>query len=175
MSVLFTTKEINDKFDSLDSTNTTNTTNIAANTALLTATSDGLNAARTARVTYDFATDGGAQGTIGLGVTLPDNAVIRRAWYDVQTTFTSAGDLATVALNIPTDGDLVDAIAIGDGTNPWDAGIHDIVNAANVAEDIDAPTGYLKLTGAREVSIVIATEDLTAGKLILFIDYVVSE
>lgn len=142
---------------------------------LVAPTSDGLNAGRIARVTYDFGTDGGSQGTIGLGVTLPDNALIRRAWYEVITTFTSATDAATVALNIPTDGDLVDAIAISDGTNPWDAGLHDIVNAANVAENVDAPTGYLKLTGAREVSLVIATEDLTAGKAIFFIDYVVSE
>lgn len=138
-------------------------------------TADGLNAGRIARVTYDFATDGGAISTIGLGVTIPDNALIRRAWYEVITTFTSATDAATIALNIPTDGDLIDAIAISAGTNVWDEGLHDIVNAANVAEDVDAPTGYLKLTGAREVSLVIAVEAVTAGKAIFFIDYVVSE
>lgn len=139
------------------------------------AASDSLSAGRLARVTYDFAVNGGTIGTIGLGLTLPDNAIIRRAWYDVITTATSATDAATIAINIPTDGDLVDAIAISAGGNAWDAGLHDIVNAANVAEDIDAPTTYLKLTDAREVSVVVAVEDLTAGKFIIFIDYTVSE
>ena len=169
----FVIPEVDEKFDSLDTTDTTHTANIATNTALLNAGSDGLNAARTARATYDFAVSGGAISTIGLGVTLPDNALIRRAWYEVNTTFTSATDAATIALNIPTDGDLVDAIAISDVSNPWDAGVVDIVNAANVAEDYDTPTGYLKLTGAREISVVIAVEAVTAGKATFFVDYVI--
>jgi len=64
-------------------------------------------------------------GTYGLGVTIPGNAIILRAYYDVLTTFTSAGDTATIALGVPTDGDIVAAIAINDGSNPWDAGLFD--------------------------------------------------
>lgn len=137
---------------------------------------DGLGVKRCARATYDFDVDGGAAGTIGSGVTLPDNAVITRAWYDVITTCESEGaDAGTMAINIPTDGDLNDAIAISDVSNPYDAGIHDIVNAANVAEDSDDPSQYLKLTDARELSFVIAGQDFTAGKLVVFVEYFVSE
>ena len=70
---------------------------------------------------------------------------------------------------------MIYAIAIVDGSNPYDAGIHDVVNAANVAEDSDDPSKYLKLTDAREISFVIATQNFTAGKLIVFVEYYVSE
>jgi len=66
---------------------------------------DGLNVKRIARATYSYAEHGGAVSTIGLGVTLPDNAVVTRTWYEVITTLTSnsANDAATVNLHIPTD------------------------------------------------------------------------
>jgi len=134
-------------------------------------TADKLHAHRIARATYDFATDGGAQGTIGLGVTLPDNAIVVRAWYEVLTTLTSSTDAATVSLDIPTDdvAGLLAAIAISDASNPWDAGHHECIQdgtAANFSE---------KCTAARELSMTVATEDLTAGKFILFAEYVVSD
>jgi len=62
------------------------------------ATSDALNVRRIARATYDFAVDGGAISTIGSGVTLPDNAIITKCWFDVSTTLTSATDAATIAI-----------------------------------------------------------------------------
>jgi len=133
--------------------------------------SDGLHAHRVARATYDFAEHGGAQGTIGLGVTLPDNAIVVRAWYEVLTTLTSATDAATVSLDIPTDdpAGLLAAIAINDGTDPWDAGHHECIQdgtAANFSE---------KCTAARELSMTVATEDLTNGKFILWVEYIVSD
>jgi len=132
---------------------------------------DKLLAHRIARATYDFATDGGAQGTIGLGVTLPDNAIVVRAWYEVLTTLTSNTDAATISLDIPTDdpAGLLAAIAINDGTNPWDAGHHECIQdgtAANFSE---------KCTAARELSMTIAVEDLTDGKFILWAEYIVSD
>ena len=134
---------------------------------------DDLHAHRVARATYDFDEHGGAQGVIGLGVTLPDNAIVTRAWYEVLTTLTSGGaDAATVSIDIPTDdvAGIVAAIAISDGTNPWAAGLHDAIQtgtAANFAE---------KCTAARQISITVAGgQDLTAGKFILFAEYVVSD
>ncbi|MCK4499269.1 hypothetical protein KAU11_02130, partial [Candidatus Babeliales bacterium] len=38
----------------------------------------------------------------GLGVYLPDNAIIIRAWYDVITTFESATDAGTIAIKAQT-------------------------------------------------------------------------
>jgi len=138
--------------------------------ALAAGSADGLNIKRIARATYDFAVDGGAQGDIGLGETLPDNAVIVRAWYEVITTLESSTDAATIALTIPTDdvAGIVAATAISAATD-WDAGNHEAIQdgtAANFAE---------KCTAAREITATIAVEDVTAGKFILFAEYVVSD
>lgn len=133
---------------------------------------DGLHVKRIARATYDFATDGGAISTISLGVTLPDNAAVIKAWYQVLTTLTSVGDNATVSIDIPTDDEagILAAVAIDDGSNPWDAnGMVDCIQtgaAANVSE---------QLTAARLVSITIAVEAVTAGKFIVWLEYVVSD
>ena len=132
---------------------------------------DGLHLHRIARATYDFASDGGTQGAIGLGVTLPDNAIITRAWYEVITTLTSSTDAATVSIDIPTDdaAGIVAAIAINDASNPWDQGLHDAIQDGALANYSN------KTTAARELSITVATEDLTAGKFILYAEYVVSD
>jgi len=123
-----------------------------------------------ARGTYDFAVDEGAQGVIGLHVTIPDNAVIVRAWYDVKTTLQSAGDTATVSLDIPTDdvAGILAAIAINNGT-PWDAGYHECIQDGAVGNFAEI------CTDDRELSMTVAVQDLTAGKFILYAEYVVSD
>ena len=138
---------------------------------LVVPSADGLHARRIARATYDFAVDGGAISTIGLGVTIPDNAIVVRAWYEVLTTLTSATDAATVALTIPTDdvGGIVAAIAISDASNPWDAGNHEAIQTGTVANFAN------KCTAARGLSMTIATEALTAGKFILYAEYIASD
>ena len=133
---------------------------------------DGRLAKRIARVTYDFAEHGGAQGVISLGVTLPDNAIITRAWYEVITTLQSATDAATVSIDIPADdvAGIVAAIAISDVSNPWDAGLFEAIQDGTVANF------STKTTAARELQITVAGgEDITAGKFILFAEYVVSD
>ncbi len=133
--------------------------------------SDGLHPHRIARATYDFAVLGGAISTIGLGVTLPDNAIITRAWYEVITTLTSATDAATVSIDIPTDdvAGIVAAIAISNVANAWDAGLKEAI------QDGTAANFSTKATAARALSITIAVEAVTAGKFILFAEYVVSD
>ncbi len=106
----------------------------------------------------------------GLGVYLPDNAIITRAWYEVLTTFTSATDAATIAITIPTDdvAGIVAATAISAGGNVWDAGNHEAIQtgtAANYSE---------KCTAERELTATVAVEALTAGKFRLYCEYVVS-
>lgn len=141
---------------------------------LLAPTTDALLPSRTLRATYDFAVDGGAESTIGSGITLPDNAIVTYCFYDVATTFTSGGaDAATIAINIPTDGDLQTAIAISDGTNPYDAGL---IECDTKGTDPGDPATFIKTTAAREISWVIAGgQAVTAGKLQLFLQYVVSD
>ena len=128
---------------------------------------DGLSRVRVATATYDFAVDGGAISAIDLGVTLPDNAMILDGMVDVITTLTSAGDTATIALHAEAAGDIVAAIAINDGTNPWDAGLRAI-------KQLGTSTTATKLTAARAITATIAVEAVTAGKFVVFLRYVLS-
>jgi hypothetical protein len=132
---------------------------------------DGLHAKRIARATYDFAVYGGEVGNIGLGVSLPDNAIITRSWYTVLDNLTSANGNATVALSIPTDEavEIVAATAINAEGNIWAAGHHEGIQTGAAADFSD------QTTEAGELTLTIGVEDLTAGKLILFCEYVVLE
>lgn len=123
----------------------------------------------------------------GLGVYIPDNAVITKAWYDVVTTFTSpTSDAATIALHVQSAGDLVAANDIADSTAPFDAGLHGTLAGypnlgADAAHDSALEVAALfagtmiKMTAERELTATVAVEALTAGKLNLFVEYVISD
>ena len=135
------------------------------------APADGLGFLKVARATYDFAEHGGAIGAINLGVTLPDDAVVCGGFVDVKTTCTTAGaDAGTMALHVEAANDIVTAIAVSDGTNPWDAGLHAIKPKANTPE-----TTGIKLTTARAITATIAGQAFTAGKFVLFLYYLVGD
>lgn len=123
-----------------------------------------------ATASYDVT--GGDDGTVGahgLGVYIPDNAVITNAIVDVVTTFTDgASDTATIALSAQSANDLVSAVAISNGANPWDAGIH-----AGVPDG--AAANAVKTTAERELTATVATAALTAGKLNIFVEYFISD
>lgn len=104
-------------------------------------------------------------GAHGLGIYVPDKAVIKRAWYNVITTFTSATDAGTVALSAQSANDLKAAIAISNGANPFDAGILEGV-------PVDTAATRIKLTAERELVATVAVEALTAGKLVLYVEYI---
>lgn len=145
---------------------------------------------RVVKATFDTAavdSTGAPNTTIaahGLGVILPKGAIITNAYYDVVTTFTSATDAATLAIKAQGANDMVSAIAISDATNVWDAGIHGTLQmspalGADAAHDtaleviaLQAAL-MLKLTADRELTITVAVEALTAGKLNLYVEYVV--
>lgn len=121
-----------------------------------------------------------------LGVYIPDNAVITRAWYDVVTTFTSANDSATIALHVQGANDLVAAIAISDASNVWDAGIHGtLIGYPNLGADAAHDSALevaalfagvmLKTTAERQLTATVAVQALTAGKLNLYVEYVISD
>lgn len=123
----------------------------------------------------------------GLGVYIPDNAVVTNVFYDVVTTFTSATDAATIALHLQSAGDLVAAIAISDATNVFDAGLHGTLTAGTttlteaapntrtqIVHAADIAAGYIKMTAEREVTVTVAVEALTAGKMNIYIEYVIS-
>lgn len=117
------------------------------------------------------------------GIFVPDNSIVTRCFYEVNTTFTSATDTATIAIMIEGAGDVVAALAINDGTNIWDAGIHGtIVGAPTLGADASHDTAievgaltaasFIKVDGQEEVTFTVAVDVLTAGKLTLYIEYV---
>lgn len=97
---------------------------------------------------------------------LPANFVITQAWIHVLTTFTSATDAATIKLGYTGADTAFDAaIAISDGTNPWDAAaprVSDNAATGLVAAFITAAAGDAILA-------TVAVEALTAGKLLVVI------
>lgn len=137
---------------------------------LQSADSRALLAARVAHAEFDPSANAGerTQAAHTISVTLPDNAIMIRSWYDVITTFTSATDAATIAIHAEAANDIVTATAISAGGSIWDAGLH------AGAQD-GGPSNMVKLTAARTLTVTVAGgEDLTAGKLHLFVEYVVS-
>lgn len=114
---------------------------------------------------YDFSVDGGTAGDIDLEVSLPDNAIVYKVVTDILTSPDSAGDTATVRLNVPTDGNLAPVIA-------GDASATGVLYSDPDSGSADVP---VKLTAARSLQVTIANEDLTAGKLNFFVFYLKSE
>lgn len=114
-------------------------------------------------VAYFDASAGKATGThtTTIGTQVPAGAVINRYFYMVITTFTSATDAATIALGHADDDDCIKtAVAISNGANPWDQGA---VQGSAAATAVT--------TAARSLSVKVATEALTAGKIVIFVEY----
>jgi len=133
--------------------------------------SDGRGQVHLLRVTFDPSAVSGDRTAAAhsSSETLPDNAVVVRSYYYVATTFTSAADTATISIGYATDdvAGIVAAIAINDGTNPWDAGWHEGIQVYTAATFSEA------CTAARAIDFTVAVQALTAGKLTLFLEYVI--
>lgn len=116
---------------------------------------------------YDFDDQGGAVGNRILSY-LPDNATIARSWYEVLTPPTSGG-LATIGIGIVTNdvNGIVAATAYSDGV--FAAGYHEAIQDGAVANFT------VKTTAKRAVVMEIAVADLTAGKIRIWYEYIVSE
>lgn len=140
--------------------------------AALQGTVDGLGLMHVAKATFDPSATSGMRtiAAHGLGVTIPDNAIVCGGFIDGLTTFTSATDAATIAISLQTANDIRSAVAISTGVS-WDApAIFAIVPKANTPES----TG-IKLTAAREITATVAVEALTAGKCTVFLYYTVGD
>ena len=129
--------------------------------------SDADGASGVARGVLD-ATAGIPIGDVLFGDAVPEGAVVERTYYSVETTAESAGDNATIGLGWNTDdaAGMVAAVAIDDGGNPWDAGLHEGIQtgvAANFSE---------RMTAARQFEANIAVEALTAGVIVAFARWV---
>lgn len=145
----------------------------------------GILAKRTVKAVFDPSGTAGDRTIAAhtLGVYIPDDAIITGFFYEVNTTFTSATDAATVAFHVEGAGDLLAAIAISDATNMLDAGIHagkpglpnlgaDAAHDSQVEVAALVAATYVKTTAARLITATVAVEALTAGKATLFVEYV---
>lgn len=106
---------------------------------------------------YDFAVDGGAQSTIAItsGLPIPLGSVIVGGYVDITTTLTGA--TATIACQVEAANDILTAVAVAS----WTAGRKNILPAPTTGA-LTASTA-VKTTADRNISIVIATANLTAG------------
>jgi len=123
---------------------------------------DGHSFVNYAMATYDFDVDGGDTGDIALGVTIPDNAIIIDGLLDIITPCVSVSDNGTIALKAQTAGDLLDTV---------DA---DTLSGVEALIPVGTAATAIKLTAARELTLTIATNDLTAGKFIVLVMYIMS-
>lgn len=132
----------------------------------------------------------------GENLTIPANAVITDAWYEVVTTLQSDdaavgggnADDATIALHIVSANDLVSAIAISDASNVWDDGNRGtLVNAPALGSDattLDSGTSilyakeraatFIETTADSPITFTIANDAfLHAGKVNVFVEYAI--
>jgi hypothetical protein len=131
---------------------------------------DGLLRRGVARFTFDPSATAGmrTQGAHGMSVTIPQYAVVIGGFFEVNTAFASAGGTATVAIMVQGANDIQTAAAVS-GAPFSSTGTKSIVPKNNTPESTS-----IKLTAAREITVTVAVQDLTAGKLTGFLDYVVS-
>ena len=139
-----------------------------AGTILLLAYNDvGTSRIRMVSVLYDFSVDAGAQGTIALDDTFPDNSTIIRAYYEVLTALTSGG-LATVAFGVEIDDDAGLLAATAFDNAAFSVGYHAFLPDGTVANFTT------KSIAIRDLIMVIAAADLTAGKIQIWYEYITS-
>jgi hypothetical protein len=132
----------------------------------------GLGVHKIARFIFDAALNDSAGvsnttvATHGTGVFLPINAIILRSWYQVKTPFTSTDSTATIAFKANSAGDMLAAVAVSG--NPGTAAIYTGIQDYTV-------THMIEMTAEREISVAVAVEALTAGRLIGFVEYCIGE
>lgn len=97
---------------------------------------------------------------------VPKNAVVKFAAYKVLTTFTSATDAATIAISIVSANDVVSAVAISNGANPWDAAV-----AQETVPKVETSSTWLTTTADSYVTFTVASEALTAGKMVVWVEW----
>lgn len=134
---------------------------------------DGLTMKKLARATFSYSDQSGS-GAYDTSVTLPDNAIITKVYYDVTTTFGGDGDdSSTIAIHVEGANDIVTATAISTGGDIWDVGIHE-----GIPKTEDTAT-WVKTTQARNITVTVAINAtdtaLDAGSMVIFVEYVISQ
>lgn len=129
------------------------------------ATGGGLGSTGNAKMTYDFATDGGAISTITPtnSPTIPAGAIILGGTIDITTTLTSGG-AATIAVGLGS-GAQVAALKAALAVASWTAGQLAVIPVFTAAT-------YVKAAAATRLTMTIAAATLTAGRFDVNLVYV---
>jgi hypothetical protein len=120
------------------------------------------------RVIWDFTDDGGTvAGTpLDLAGRLPNNAVVTRGYYEVVTAVT--GGASSIAIGIDTD-DVNGLLAPTGIGSAGTLGFHDLIQDGALANF------STKTTASRPIEFDVTGADLTAGRLVIFLEYIISE
>lgn len=121
-------------------------------------------APRIAQATYDFSVQGGTVAAHGLGISLPANAVIMNSLMEVVTPIVSVSNNGTFAISCE------DANNIFTATDIDSSSAGDILKGTALPS---APVGHI--ASACEITATIGTNAFTAGKVIVWVEYVVGQ
>lgn len=125
----------------------------------------GLGVIGNAKMTYDFAVDGGAISTIipATSPTIPIKAIVLGGTIDITTTLTSGGS-ATISLGLSAGGSATSFLG-ATAVASWTAGQLALTPVFTAAT-------FVKLTAAGRPQLTIATAALTAGKFDVNLVYI---
>lgn len=113
---------------------------------------------------YDFAKEGGAIGTINLrGGVVPKGALVTNVTIDVETALTSGG-AATIAANLEAAADMKAATAVATYA----------LNAIIAGIPVGTAATTVRTTANRKPTITVAAAALTAGKMTIAYEYLVT-
>lgn len=118
-------------------------------------------------VTYDFSVNGGAVSTIELGEPFPANSRVTRGSYEVITAPTSSGS-AQIAIGTHSNGQNLKAFTAYNNAT-FNVGVHDFI------PDGSAATFTGKTTSRRGIFFAISGAALTGGRIVMLLDYVVTD
>lgn len=148
------------RFDAIEQGNTIKQTYPAGS-------ADGHYVKQYVKATYDFAKKGGAIGSIDLGVSIPANAVETRSWvYDItQPTTSAAGTLAFYCASS----------ASPDLKQPTAAASYPAAGAVAEGTQTGTAANFSVVSSKCNINAKIGTGALTAGKVVLFVEYAVHQ
>jgi hypothetical protein len=131
-------------------------------------TTDGVGVKLVARITYDFAVDGGAVGTItpSKSPALPIKACVTGGWVEIITPFTSGAD-ATIAMRVESANDISIDGSFG-SASALSAGLYGTPGVFV----LDSTRSLTSVAG-RQFKLTIGVAALTAGKAVFVLEYFV--
>ena len=94
-------------------------------------------------------------GKISFGYTLPENALVKEGFLDVREVFSSSGELSVV-FGLETSNDIQTTTSLN------------VVGIAGISGS------WVRLTAERHLIMEVTGAEITAGKFVIFLDYVVS-